>query len=158
MSKAALIDEVLQLESVTCRAMGASAVPEWRRLELTMAQLKGVIVLCRWGEMPVSGLARELAVGLPAASAVVHRLVEHGLVHRQEDPADRRRTLVRLSPEGEDLLGRLRDGGRGLLRQWLAGIAEEDLSALLSGLRALAHVAESWTTGAQVAHEPCTEG
>lgn len=157
MSKAALIDEVLRLESETCRAIGAIAVPEWSRLQLTMAQLKGVIVLGRRGEMPVGSLARELAVGLPAASAVIDRLVQHGMVHRHEDPADRRRTLVRLSPQGEDLLGRLRHGSRDLLRQLLTRIAEEDLSALMRGLRALAHVADTWTQGAQTPRAPCTE-
>lgn len=141
MSKAAWIDEVVALESTVMRALGSVTVPEWCRLELTMAQLKGVLVLGRKEELPVGGLARELAVGLPAASAVVERLVEHGLVDRQEDPSDRRRTLVRLSPQGEDLLHRLRRGRREALTAWLENLTEEDLGALLQGLRAMARTA-----------------
>ncbi|HEX4212833.1 MAG TPA: MarR family transcriptional regulator [Candidatus Dormibacteraeota bacterium] len=109
-----------------------------------MAQVKGVMVLGRRGELPVGGLARELAVGLPAASAVVDRLVEHGLVRRQEDPSDRRRTLVRLSPQGEELLARLNQGSREVFETWLDNLPEPQLEQLVSGLRSLAEVAETW--------------
>jgi MarR family transcriptional regulator, organic hydroperoxide resistance regulator len=147
-SKAALVEEILGLQGTVLRALDAATVPEWCRLELTMAQLKGVLVLGRKGELPVGGLARQLSVGLPTASAVVDRLVEHGLVLRHEDPADRRRTLVRLSPQGEELLDRLRQGTRELWAQWLHRLSDEDLAAWLRGLRALGPIAESWTNDA----------
>lgn len=139
-----MIEEVLQINRTLLRAVAVATVPEWCRLELTMAQVKGVMVLGRRGELPVGGLARELAVGLPAASAVVDRLVEHGLVRRQEDPADRRRTLVRLSPQGEELLARLNQGSREIFETWLENLAETQLEQLVSGLRSLAQVAETW--------------
>lgn len=144
MSKAALIDEALALEAKILRAIGAATVGEWCRLELTMAQLKGVLVLGRKLELPVGGLARELSVGLPAASAVVDRLVEQGLVNRKEDPADRRRTLVRLSPDGEELLVRLRRGSQEAFTIWMQQMREDDLHSLLVGLRAMAPLARDW--------------
>lgn len=149
MSKAALIDEALTLEGTILRAIGAATVGEWCRLELTMAQLKGVLVLGRKHELPVGGLARELSVGLPAASAVVDRLVEQGLVERKEDPADRRRTLVRLSPAGEELLASLRRGSREAMSVWLERMPEDDLGALLVGLRAMAPLATDWLRRSQ---------
>jgi DNA-binding MarR family transcriptional regulator len=143
-SKAALIEEALAVHGTISRVLGAATVPEWCRLDLTMAQLKGVLVLGRKGETPVGGLARELAVGLPAASAVVDRLVEHGLVLRHEDPADRRRTLLRLSSQGEELLRRLRQGSRELWAEWLHQLSDDDLAALLQAMRPLQRVAQSW--------------
>jgi MarR family transcriptional regulator, organic hydroperoxide resistance regulator len=143
-SKAALIEEALAVHGAISRVLGAATVPEWCRLDLTMAQLKGVLVLGQKGETPVGGLARELAVGLPAASAVVDRLVDHGLVLRHEDPADRRRTLLRLSSQGEELLRRLRQGSRELWAEWLHQLSDDDLTALLQAIRPLQKVAQSW--------------
>jgi DNA-binding MarR family transcriptional regulator len=156
-SKAAWIEEALELESTIMRALGSATVSEWCRLELTMAQLKAVLVLGRKEELSVGGVARELAVGLPAASAVVERLVEHGLVDRQEDPSDRRRTLVRLSSQGQDLLNRLRRGSREALTAWLETLREEDLAALLQGLRAIAKAAESWQSSTDSRRPACSE-
>ncbi|MCD4524812.1 MarR family winged helix-turn-helix transcriptional regulator [Nocardioides sp. cx-173] len=47
---------------------------------------------------------------VPAASMTRHmdKLVEHGLVVRRVDPADRRRAVVALSARGQRLAGRLR--------------------------------------------------
>ena len=154
MSKAALIDEALVLEGKILRVIGAATVGEWCRLELTMAQLKGVLVLGRKHELPVGGLARELSVGLPAASAVVDRLVEQGLVNRKEDPSDRRRTLVRLSPAGDELLTRLRRGSREAIGAWLEEMREDELGALLVGLRAMAPLALGWLEKNQALHTP----
>jgi MarR family transcriptional regulator, organic hydroperoxide resistance regulator len=151
-SKAALIDEALELEGRILHAIGSATVGEWCRLELTMAQLKGVLVLGRKHELPVGGLARELSVGLPAASAVVDRLVEQGLVYRKEDPADRRRTLVRLSPGGEELLTNLRRGSREAFRGWLEQMQDGDLESLLRGLRAMAPLAGAWMQKGQGLH------
>src|SRR5258708_6209826 len=50
------------------------------------------------GERSVGELARELDLSLPAASKLTRDLEDHGLVERREDPADRRRTVVALSP------------------------------------------------------------
>src|SRR5439155_21058303 len=89
----------------------------------------------------VGHLAQALGIGKPAASILVDRLVHLALVQRDEDRADRRRTLVRLSGRGEELVLGLRQGRRERVRQWASQLTDADLAALRRGLRALAAVA-----------------
>jgi DNA-binding MarR family transcriptional regulator len=50
------------------------------------------------GTLTISALSERLNVTLPTVSIVVHQLASYGLVDRQEDPTDRRRTIVRIAP------------------------------------------------------------
>src|SRR6188472_796666 len=46
------------------------------------------------GGLPMTRLADELGVALPNATGIVGRLVERGIVSREDDANDRRRVLV----------------------------------------------------------------
>jgi DNA-binding MarR family transcriptional regulator len=48
----------------------------------------------------VSGVAVKLGVSVPAASMAVSRLVARGYVEKRVDPDDRRRRLLRITPQG----------------------------------------------------------
>lgn len=52
------------------------------------------------GAIYVSELAEEIRKPLPAVSRELRQLEQDGLVVRQADPADRRKTLVRITPKG----------------------------------------------------------
>jgi DNA-binding MarR family transcriptional regulator len=73
---------------------------------------------------------------------ILDELEEHGLVDRRRDPEDRRRHIVRLTPDGkralttvrklsarldQDFLGSLSDKERAALHALLAKLAEEHL-------------------------------
>ena len=141
-----LIDDALQAQKQVMQAMHTAAEPTWLHLVLTMAQLKGLFALAD-SPMTIGQLASALGSGKPAASILVERLVQLGLVERTEDPLDRRRTIARVTARGEELVARLRQGGRDRLRAWLSRLDDEDLAALVQGLQALATVA----AGEQVA-------
>ncbi len=123
-------------------ALHAATEPTWLQLDLTMGQLKALFALADEA-LTVGGLAEALRIGKPAASILVERLVQLGLVTRAEDVSDRRRTLVRLTPEGEALATRLRQGGQDSWRALLSRLDEADLAALLQGLQALARIVEA---------------
>ena len=135
-----LIDNALQAQKQIVQAMHAAAEPTWLQLDLTMAQLKGLFALAD-GPMSIGQLAEALGSGKPAASILVERLVQLGLVERAEDLLDRRRTIARVTSQGEELVARLRQGGRDRLRAWLSRLGDDDLAALVQGLQALATVA-----------------
>ena len=136
-----LIDNALQAQKQIVQAMHA-AEPAWLQLDLTMGQLKGLFTLAD-GPLTIGQLAEALGSGKPAASILVERLVQLGSVERAEDPLDRRRTIARVTPQGEELVARLRQGGRDRLRTWLSRLGDDDLAALVQGLQALATVASS---------------
>lgn len=63
--------------------------------------LNGCIQRCGTdGQVSVSRLAQEFHQPLPAISRALRVLEQDGLAQRYADPKDRRKTLVRITPEG----------------------------------------------------------
>src|SRR2546423_12821452 len=96
-----VVERVLELYEATVRALHEQGAPAWHQVELSVAQLKALFALVDGGSMPIGGVAARLRIGLPAASSLVDRLVDHGLVERREDRGDRRRTLAQPTRAGE---------------------------------------------------------
>lgn len=81
--------------------------------------------LDREGPCSIGQLALAERVRPQSMAQTVKDLETNGLVTRRVDPADGRRALVRMSPEGRSILAsdrRLREG-------WLAGTIAEELDA-----------------------------
>jgi DNA-binding MarR family transcriptional regulator len=112
-------------------------LPTWLRLDLTMAQFKALMAVERSQGISVCELGRELGIGESAASLLVEQLVRRDYVGRTSDPADRRRVLLGATSQGQALLRELRHGRRQVLKEWLAGLDDDDIDALSNGLRAL---------------------
>ncbi len=136
-----LIKQAQQAQRIVLASvMQEVALPTLLDLDISMAQLKGLVALERLHMSTVSQLAERLRIGRSAASLLADRLVVDGLVERAEDTEDRRRTVLRLSQRGEALLTQLRQGRaeRNPLPTWLAKLNDHDLVALVQGLQALA--------------------
>ena len=54
----------------------------------------------------ISDLSEHMEITTPAASQMVDKLVQNGLIERAEDPHDRRAKQVTLSPKGRALIER----------------------------------------------------
>jgi DNA-binding MarR family transcriptional regulator len=93
------------------------------------------------GGPPDGYLIREIRNRMIARSADVPRLVERmaraGLVARREDPADRRGSLVKLTPEGEALEARLAPIHSSLCQEVAAVLQDWESKALLGLLQQL---------------------
>ncbi len=135
--RAMLIDEILQSQKAIFLEMQAATSPAWLDLDLTIGQIKALFTLTTRGPMTVGQVGSELGAGKPAASILVDRLVQIGLVDRTEDSVDRRRTIVHVTPQGEELVAQLRPGLKERLRDALVQMRDEELDALLKGLLAL---------------------
>lgn len=134
-----LVEQIMELFRGVARSRQGIA-PVWLEVDLSMAQVRTLMVLSCEGRSTIGQLAERLSVSLPTASHLVDRLVHAGLAERAEDPSDRRRMRVCLTPRGEDLAGRLRQGNQEPFRVWLTQLSDEDLTALRQGLRALVRV------------------
>ncbi|MCP3857933.1 MAG: MarR family transcriptional regulator [Actinomycetia bacterium] len=95
------------------RANGARAAVRLARIVelalvevgLSPAQYRMLIFLAD-GVAPASALATKLRVSRPSITALVDGLAEKGLVVRQDDPTDRRKVDLVLTPEGGEALSR----------------------------------------------------
>lgn len=149
-----LVDRVMLRQRDVFRHVHAIATRQWIDLDLTIAQIKLLFVLDKDQPQPIGSLAQCLGVGLPAASHLTDRLVQAGLVQRYEDTEDRRRNLARLSPDGADLITRLRQGERGQFRAWYDALDDESLTGLLKGLNALMTSIERGEEGSGIGASP----
>jgi len=105
------------------------------------------------GERTVGELARELGLSLPAASKLTRDLEDHGLVERREDPGDRRRTVVALSPATARRVRAWLNRRSKPLEQALAALDTNERAAFLKGLGALADaLMEESACGPQRSH------
>lgn len=141
-NRAQLVEQVLrdQRQLLHCALQGES-IPSLAQLDLTMAQLRALVIVAWSGPMPVGSLGNTLGVGKPAATLLVNTLVHRELVKRREDPDDRRRTLVQVSPHGQEFIDELLQGRRDTLSVWFERMDDGDLAALARGFRALVTVA-----------------
>ena len=114
----------------------------WLSLDMSMREVKAVFVLAVHGPVSVGGLGRRLDIAEPTASLLVKELVTKGLAARETDPLDRRRTLVKLTNEGAELVDRLQQTRDENLIRWLGQLGEDDLQALLRGLEAILRAAQ----------------
>jgi DNA-binding MarR family transcriptional regulator len=152
-----LMARIMDLEPDMLRVLGPAHARVWVDVDLTMSQLKMMFVLhsamglAGKNGLRVSEVARSLGVTLPTVTAVMDKLVERGLVHRAEDPLDRRQHVCRLTPNGQDLVHRLMAGRRAFTNALLEHLDADELEAILAGMRALLTAAERLRASAGVA-------
>jgi DNA-binding MarR family transcriptional regulator len=140
--KAELIKQIIELQQQVNRFLGQYAPEAWMQLNLTIAQLKSLFFIASQGAINFRKVAAALGVSPSNVTGIVDRLVEHGLVSREENPEDRRVLLLRATDKGEALLANLRESSISRMSDILAQLSVGELSALARGLTALANVVE----------------
>ena len=142
MIKDELVESTLQLTDKAFRDLFPILPKEWLSLDLTMPQLKVVLLLFTNGPERMSTIASALGVSLATATGVVDRLVEKDMVTREGDPNDRRIVLVRLSGKGEKLITGLWQLARGNIEALLRALDQRKLQLLNEALMALLEAGE----------------
>jgi DNA-binding MarR family transcriptional regulator len=109
-----------------------------RRSELSGASRAVLNHLSLAGPLTVGEAAVHLDRAQSVVSDIVTQLERKGLLERESDPTDRRRTLVWLTPDGVARLSADRQVlSVPLLRSALGSVPEDRRSSLLDGLRML---------------------
>ena len=111
-----------------------------RAPSLSVPQLRVLTFLSYVPGAPLASVTEHLGVSRSTASAIVDRLVRRQLVHRTEDPQERRCVVLTLTPVGVQHLQQARDATGVQLAKGLAGLSEADLQHVNRGLTLLRKV------------------
>jgi len=124
--------EVIPLVSGWVRAAIRRREPSW-----SLPQLQALGFLRQNPGASLSDLAAHLGVGPPTASTLISRLVTVDQVDRRDDPAERRRTLLSLTPQGEAQLESALANSQTELAERLRILSARDLTRVCQALGAL---------------------
>ena len=97
---------------------------------LSPSQGAALATIARHGPLTPSELAAREKIQRPTATRVLARLEETGLVLRAADPADRRSSLLTVSPAGAALLEELRTRKDAFLSERLEALGARDRETL----------------------------
>ncbi len=123
----ARIDRVVASYELLMHRIASSHAPDLLEVAVTMSQAKVLYLIAAAQGMRMSELAVRLGVSISTTSGLVDRLVDHGLLARHDDPADRRQVVVTITPTGSANLERFRELNAAHMRRLLARLADPEL-------------------------------
>ncbi|MDH5557305.1 MAG: MarR family transcriptional regulator [Alphaproteobacteria bacterium] len=98
---------------------------------LTPPQFAALVKVRDFGTVSQNRLGRSVAMDPATSQGVTQRLLAKNLISRKDDPEDRRRTLLSLTPEGEAMVERLIPLGKKITAETLETLKPEDQKRLL---------------------------
>ena len=103
----------------------------------SLSQIAALFLIDRNESYSISDIGGELEITNPAASQLLDRLVQQGLVVRSEDPNDRRLKQVTLSEQGKDLLEQGLQARQKWLQDLIDLISPEEQGQVIESLKIL---------------------
>ena len=98
--------------------------------DLGPSQLSALATIERHGPLAPSELAERERIQRPTAARILGRLEQAGLLTRVRDPQDGRSSIMSVTPEGRELIRRLRARKTAYLAKRMADLPPEDLRTL----------------------------
>jgi DNA-binding MarR family transcriptional regulator len=130
---------MLELAPLVMRTMRAELSAR-QGLELSVPQFRALRFVGRRPGISLSDLAAHLGTTRPAASRLVDRLLEVGLLDRAVDPSDRRQVALALTERGQLALQGAHAAAQARMAERLGGLTPDELgrcAQALATLRAL---------------------
>ena len=97
------------------------------------------VVYRMWGEL--------LGVTNAAASQLVDRLVQNGLIERSEDPLDRRVKQLKLTTKGKEIIQESIEVRRRWMEQLTDELTQDEQESIITALTILTYAAENLDHG-----------
>ena len=113
----------------------------WRYLDLSMAQLKAVMLLCRTGRARSREVADGLGIAPSAATPLIDRLVEQKLAVREDDPADRRIVWILPTKKAQAVYDELLHTSHDVLEDVISEVPAKERKAVRDSVELLAEAA-----------------
>jgi DNA-binding MarR family transcriptional regulator len=108
---------------------------------VTVPQLRVLMMIATRGPMNLASVAEGLDVSAPSASRICDRLLKAGLLHREEDPADRRNVTLTLTDDGSGLIDRVIRHRRTAVRRVLRKMSAAERDAVTEAMNVFAKAA-----------------
>lgn len=118
------------------------AFEPWRKLDVPLAQLKSLFLIHIRGSLTVRDLALNLGVTPGNVTSIVDRLVEKGLLKRNDDPQDRRRVLLDLTDKGRKTITDIHDAGMNHTKNVMERMTTADITAFNQGISSFLEIRE----------------
>jgi DNA-binding MarR family transcriptional regulator len=114
----------------------------WLLLDLTMAQLKAMMLIVQSGGVRSRELADGLGIAPSAATPLVDRLVEQKLARREDDPGDRRIIWIRPTTKAQALHEQLLQTNQDVLADVINALPDDARPKVQESVRLLLESAE----------------
>jgi DNA-binding MarR family transcriptional regulator len=134
---------------VTLSAQSIAAVED----VADMAQVRALVVMASRGSVSLGELATAANLHPSRASRLCDRLVAEGLIHRADDPANRRQLTLTLTPSGQRVVRTVMQYRRDAIKPILARLTKQRRAELISVLKEFASAGgessdlELWSMG-----------
>ncbi|MER7793002.1 MarR family winged helix-turn-helix transcriptional regulator [Streptomyces sp. NPDC097640] len=110
--------------------------------EITSTQFAVLSVIAERPGSDQNTISRRVSLDTSTVAEVVYRLTERGYLTRVKDPADRRRNLHSLSPEGERVFTEVSRSAADMTDRMTAVLSEHDRDELVRILQNLVEAGE----------------
>jgi DNA-binding MarR family transcriptional regulator len=98
---------------------------QWEQWHVTLPQLRVLYQVRRTPSITTGDLAQLLGITVSTTSGLVAKLADRGLVVRSSTPGDRRQIPLRLSVQGEALVGEMRGPSVAFLDDLITDLGAE---------------------------------
>ena len=112
-----------------------------RESGLSMSQLGALFQIYHCGTCGVSEIGEHLGVTSAAASQMIDRMVQLGLLQRSEDPIDRRNKSLALTDKGQALVGESIEARRRWMQDLTNELTPDQREAIIQALTVLTQAA-----------------
>ena len=129
-----LADSVMAFLGFAQKSSGEDFFRMVGELELSLSQLKLLMVLSRDGEQPLKDLAEKLVLSLPAASRAVDGLYRRDMVVRREDDVDRRQKRIAIAETGQEVVSSLSAARLAGIETFIATLTTQEQENLARAL------------------------
>ena len=135
-----VVDAVLRASRVLVQVAARSLA----RVEgnVTIPQYRALVVLASRGPQSAGALADALGVHISTLTRLCDRLVAKGLITRVDEPGNRRRVTLALTPRGRGLVRSVTNRRRKEIARIVARVPRHQRTALVDALHAFGEAAD----------------
>ncbi len=92
------------------------------------------------GTLHVAEIADLLLISKSQMTRLIDELIDRGMVERQQDMQDRRKSNILLTPKGAAIVEKVRAHIQGNIKAWLSSLTDQELGQLSNSLKQIQNI------------------